>query len=403
MRELLVIGAGPVGLSAALAARALDIHVTVVEAERADRVRPGSRALYIHHENLLRLDRMSQGLGAKIAGFGIVWSARRTFYGGHEVFVDRFDTESATALPSYTSLRQVDTEAFLLDACRAAGVEFVWDAPIAKVRATPDHVTATDAGGRSWEARYLIAADGARSAVRHSLDIPWQGERSTDYRVAVDLADDPAGAEPRPAERLCHYRHPAMAGRNLFVVPFSGGRQVDVQCLDRADAERLGDEAQVRDWLRRVVEPDCVDRVLWAARYPCLQLVAASFVDEHRRVLLAGEAAHLFAPLGARGMNSGIADADVAATAVAVALRATHGERAAAAVDEYQSRRRQAALHNRAAAGAALRFLRADTVIARARLAVAGRLARVLPPCGAWLDRAPFGPRGPVTVREGRY
>lgn len=399
MNELLVVGAGPVGLSAALAARALDVRVTVLEAEPSDRVRPGSRALFVHHDTLVLLDRMSPGLGAKIAGFGILWSTRRTFYRGREVFVRRHDVERVNGMPPYTSLRQVDTEAFLLDACQQAGVEFVWNAAVTDVRTTADQVTVSDTGGRSWAAHYLIAADGGRSAVRRALGIPWQGERSTDYRVAVDLADD----EPRAADRLCHYRHPRMDGRNLFVVPFSGGRQVDVQCVDEADADRLSDPGEVRRWLPRVVEPEGVDRVLWIARYPCLQLVAKSFVDGHRRVLLAGEAAHLFAPLGARGMNSGIADADAAAMAVVVALRATNNERAAAAVEDYDSRRRQAALHNRAAAGAALRHLRARTLIERARLAAAGRLARVVPRCGAWLDRAPFGPRGPVTVREGRY
>jgi 3-(3-hydroxy-phenyl)propionate hydroxylase len=404
--ELLVVGAGPVGLSAALAARSLGIGVTVLEAEPADRVRPGSRALFVHHDTLRRLDRMSPGLAGRSPDSASSGAFGGPFYRGREVFARRHETPGTAGLPPYTSLRQVDTEAFLLDACREAGIDVAWDARITDVRTTPDHVRATAADGRSWKCALpdrggwqpVGGAAGARHPVAGAGT--GQGERSTDYRVAVDLAD---GDSSPSAERLCHYRHPGMAGRNLFVVPFSGGRQVDVQCIDPADADRLSDADEVRRWLPRVVEPDCVDRVLWVARYPCLQLVAESFVDDHRRSLLAGEAAHLFAPLGARGMNSGIADADAAAAAVAVALRATNNERAAAAVEDFDLRRRQAALHNRDAAGAALRHLRADTAIARTRLAVAGRLAPHVPRCGAWLDRAPFGPRGPVTVRDGRY
>src|SRR5207244_1739310 len=81
-------------------------------------------------------------------------------------------------------------------------------------------------------------------------------------------------------------------------------------------------------------------------------VVASSFADPHRRVLLVGEAAHLFPPFGARGMNSGIADAESAANAVAAAL-AVPGL-ASVAVDEFAERRRAAATFNSQAAGAAL-------------------------------------------------
>lgn len=395
----MVVGAGPVGLTAALAARSLGIDTVLLEAEPEDRIRPGSRALFVHRESLGRLERMSPGLGAEIGRFGIVWRALRTCYRGREVYARVSEPTAGTALPPYASLRQIDTEAFLLAACRSAGVRQVWGARITSVDSGPDGVVVRAADGRTWSASYLIAADGARSAVRTSLGIEMDGARSTEYRVAVDLAADGA----QPTDRVVHYRHPALGGRNVLVVPFAGGVQVDVQSLDGTDSTALSSPHQVREWVAHIVPPEQARRVLWVARYPCLQRVATGFTDPHARVLLAGEAAHLFSPLGARGMNSGIADADAAATAVAVALQAANRERARGAIQDYDHVRRQAAHHNRAAVIQALGHLRAAGRRARAVQSAAARLAPVSPRAGAWLDMMPFGPRGTVTLQGGLY
>lgn len=400
--ELLVVGCGPVGLSAALAARSLGVDVVLLEAEPEDRERPGSRALYVHRETLGRLERISPGLGAAIGGFGVVWRSVRTCYRGREVYARHFgDPPPSGGLPPYASLRQVDTEGFLLEACRAAGVRFAWDAAVTGATSSPEGVTVRAADGREWAGRYLIGADGARSAVRSGLGIEMDGSRSEEYRVAVDLT---AGhGERAPLDRVVHYRHPGLAGRNVLVVPFAGGLQVDIQSLGGADSTELSDPAAVSEWVPKVLAPLPVDKILWIARYPCLQRVADRFVDEHRRVLLAGEAAHLFSPLGARGMNSGIADADAAATAIGLALRATNAGRARGVVEEYDHVRRQAAHHNRSAVNGALAHLRATTLRSRASQAGAARLAPFSPRLGEWLDAMPFGPRGSVVLHGGRY
>lgn len=401
LSDLLIVGSGPAGLSAALAARSLGLDVTLIEANGIDAPRRGSRALFVHHETLRRLERASPGLGARIAGFGIVWRAARTLYRGRPVYTRRYPSGAVGgALPPHASLRQSDTERFLLDACRAAGVEPVWGARVRSVRATPDGATVYAEDGREWSARYVIAADGARSAVRSSVSIALDGDRSGDYRVVVDLAGDGADIAP---ERVMHYRHPALGGRNVLLVPFAGGMQVDVQCHDPADSEELSTPDAVRRWLPRVAGRGSADRVAWVARYPCLQRVATSFVDGHRRVLLAGEAAHLFAPLGARGMNSAIADAEAAAVAVSAALRFPGGQSAVSAIDRYDRFRREAALTNRSRVEEALRHLRAESAWTRLAQAGAASLAPFLPRYGRWLDKAPYGPRGAITAAGGRY
>ena len=396
-------GAGPAGLSAALAARSLGIDVTVLEAEPEDRARPGSRALFVHHETLERLERISPGLGYQIGEFGIVWQSNRTFYRGREVYTRRYEEmPSQSGLPPYASLRQVDTEQFLREACQAAGVRFAWDTRVTEVGSAPDGVRVRDAHDREWTARYLIGADGARSAVRSALDIVMDGERSEDYRVAVDLAEPEVG-RGETADRIMHYRHPAMAGRNLLIVPFAGGVQVDVQSLGAADSDELSTPEAVRRWLPGVIGSGYLDRILWIARYPGLQRVADTFTDPHRRVLLTGEAAHLFVPLGARGMNSAIADAEASAAAVALALRATSEQRASGAIEDYDRTRRLAAHSNRARVDRALRHLRAQTRLARVLQGAAGLVAPFVRPAGAWLDKSPYGPRGTIAVPSGLY
>jgi 3-(3-hydroxy-phenyl)propionate hydroxylase len=140
------------------------------------------------------------------------------------------------------------------------------------------------------------------------------------------------------------------------------------------------------------MRPDYADRITWVSTYVFRQAVAYSFTDSNRRVLLTGEAAHVFAPFGARGLNSGIPDAFVAASAVDRALRATDTADAIGAVDRFAVSRRAAALRNRAASNVALRHLTTPNSIRRFRRRAAASLSRLIPATGRWLDHAPYGP-----------
>jgi 3-(3-hydroxy-phenyl)propionate hydroxylase len=396
---VVVVGAGPVGLTAALALRARGLAVTVLEADPLDRVRPGSRALFLHRDSLAVLDRISPGLGAQIGGYGVVWQTRRTLYRGREVYSRSFPASAAGVLPPFTSLRQTDTEQFLLRACVAAGVTFHWGAQVCSVRASPTSVSVTTVDGRNWTSRYLIAADGAHSAVRRSLDIHMSGTQSAGYHVVVDVAQ--RVGEDQSTARVFHYEHPGVGGRTVLQVPFTGGFQIDLQGRNSDSSEDYGTEDAVRRWLPSVVGKGYDDRILWVSTYRFLQVVADQFVDAHHRVLLVGEAAHLFPPFGARGMNSGIADAEAAAGAVNAAL--TDPGQARTAIDGFAATRSTAARYNSEAAGSALAQLRPGRMI-RAKQRAAARLAPLVPRCGSWLEHAPYGPRrGSLVGPSPRY
>lgn len=386
--DAIVVGAGPVGLTAALALRARGLDVLVVEAELEDRVRAGSRALFLHRQSLDLLRSLHPPLAAQLAAYGIVWPTRRTCYRGRQVFLRTYPPVPASVTPPFVSLRQVDTERFLKAACDERGVRFVWDSAVTGADASGPNVLVTTSGGGAHEAPYVVAADGAHSAVRRAIGVAMHGTRADGFHVVVDVAD---AGDARPNERAFHYEHPALAGRNVLIVPFRGGRQVDLQCSEHDDPDRWTSPHAVRQWLEHVLPGVSDAQILWIAKYHFLQVVAERFVDARMRVLLAGEAAHLFAPFGARGLNSGIADALAAAHAIAGARAAQSTAAASLAMTEYDTVRRRAAEHNRDAAGAALAHMRAAGFGGKLKRRVAAACATRVRRCSEWLENGPYG------------
>ncbi|WP_303802830.1 FAD-dependent monooxygenase [Alicyclobacillus macrosporangiidus] len=390
-RPVLVVGAGPVGLAAALALRRHRIPVTVLEAEPEGRLRPGSRAIFVHNATLKLLEEVFPGLGFTLATHGVVWPVKRTLFRGKEVYVRRYSPPAPGELPPFTSLPQVQIEQYLYEACLEAGVQFVWSQRVEKVSITPDGVTLITSSGGTWTADYVVGADGARSDVRRAVGILMEGTRSANAFVVVDVAEDPE--EPLPLERVFHYQHPAVGGRNVLFVPFAGGWRIDLQLFDDDDEEAFSGIEGVRSWLPTVMDAKYADRITWVSTYQFLQVVAETFTDAERRILLVGEAAHLFAPFGARGMNSGVADAVSAARAIHAALGAASAQEARLAIDQFAEERHIAATYNRDAAGIALEHLQGTSAGMRLKRYVGAMLAPAWVGLGRWLDEGPYGPK----------
>ncbi|MFC6764413.1 FAD-dependent monooxygenase, partial [Natrinema soli] len=314
---VLIAGSGPVGMTAALALHARGVEATILEAESEDRDRSGSRAIYVHGSTLRTLERIHPGLGTDLVDEGLVWPTRRTLYRGKEVFNRTYDSPGGSGdIPHFTSVPQVVTEAYMHDALEEVGIDIHWNAEVDTVETSPDGVHVETADGREWAGEFLVGADGGGSTVRSEIGANFEGDQSENAFIIADVEDEEIDNDSPDLERVFHYDAPEADGRNVLLVPFTGGWRLDIQCIGDDDPEELSSEERMREFVRDIMGEEYEDNLKWVSSYYFLQVMADTFVDKHRRVLLAGEAAHLLAPFGARGMNSGIADADEAASAI---------------------------------------------------------------------------------------
>lgn len=392
--DALVVGGGPVGLTAGLALQKKGISCAVIEAKEKDAPRPGSRAIFLHKASLKLLDDVSKGLGFQLGSNGVIWPVKRSLYRGKEIYVRNYgvtDNQDPEKLPHFTSLHQHEIEKHIYNACVEAGVEFAWGQPAENLEITDDGVKLTAESGETWEASYIIGADGARSIVRKEAGLTFEGPRTNDTFLVIDVEEDTGN--PLPIERVFHYQHPAMGGRNVMHVPFKGGWRIDLQLLPDDDPEEFTSIESVKEWLPNVMHPKYKDRITWVSSYRFHQVVADSFTDKNRRVLLAGEAAHLFAPFGARGLNSGIPDALIAVKGIEQALQAENEKERQEAIDASAKERRIAAKWNRDASTTALHHIQGDSEEMNMKKELASSLVSIVPRLGRWLDEGPYGPK----------
>lgn len=377
MNSVIVVGAGPVGVVAALALRNRGLDVTVIETEPENRIRPGSRAIFLMNPTLRRLEAVETGLGRAIAHEGIQLRGVDCRYAGRKVFSAPFPRLAPMWAPG-VSLPQRVTEELVYDAAARNGVLFRWGATVTDVVTDAGGVTVSVDGVETM-ADYVVAADGARSVVRQALGLSLEGPRDSTPFIIVDVAARKDGSTER-SRGFFHYLSPEAGGRNVMHMPFAGGMRIDLQCLPEDDAEHLASPDGLRKWIVPVIGEWYADHVDWVSTYLFHQAVADSFTDPHRRVVLAGEAAHLFAPWGGRGLNSGVIDATDAAAAIRRAV--DDPDRAAQHIQACADDRRGWALHNRGISSRALARMRSEHP-------VASRVAPYFPPVGAWLANGP--------------
>jgi 3-(3-hydroxy-phenyl)propionate hydroxylase len=381
-----VVGAGPVGLTAALALATRGVAVIVVEGESEGRRRPGSRAIFLANPTLRRVERAAPGVGKGVADLGLQVRGYDTYYAGKHVFRLPFPVANDPLRGLGSSVPQTVLERLALARLMEIGVPIRWGDPVADVHTDSGGVTLDLESGQSLRAGYVVAADGARSAVRRSLGIAMEGPTDETPFVIVDVDDLPDGST-QTSYGYFHYQCGDLGGRNVMHMPFAGGMRIDLQCLPGDDAAYLGSPDGAREWISSVVDPWYGEHIQWTSTYLFRQVVARTYTDPHRRVLLAGEAAHLFAPFGGRGLNSGVFDATDAATAVARALTEPHN--ATAHVEGFAATRRRWGLRNRDVSSRALRRMRGADRTTQIARKVAARVAPAAWPAGAWLANGP--------------
>ncbi len=276
----------------------------------------------------------------------------------------RFD-DLPTRYPYTLMISQAATEATLLQRFVELGGHITRPRAVTDVVQDDEGVTATLDGGAQLRARYLVGADGMHSIVREKAGIGFSGGS---YEESFSLADVRlAGAVPR--DEVILYFSPAGL---VVVAPLPGGVHRIVATVDTAPEHPTTEYVQgLLDARGPERERAIVEEVVWGSRFWVHHRVADTY--RARRILLAGDAAHVHSPAGGQGMNTGIQDAVALGQALATAL-AAGGE---GPLDAYSAARRPVAEEVVALADRLTRLATVSRRFRPPRNALLGSLARV--------------------------
>lgn len=323
--DVLIVGAGPTGLTLAAALCARGVRATVL-----DRLSEGantSRAAVVHARTLEVLEPIAAA--QPLIERGLV-AQRFTIRDRDRVLVPIAFDKLPTRYPYTLMVSQAETEKVLLRRLAELGGAVLRPRTLVDLNQDGSGVTATLDDGSRWRARYLVGADGMHSTVRERARIAFSGGSYgesfvlADVRLTGDVPDD---------EVILYFSPAGMA----VVAPLPGGVHRIVAAVDDAPESPTAAYVQVLlDARGPQREAVVVREVLWGSRFRVQHRVA----DVYRagRVLLAGDAAHVHSPAGGQGMNAGILDAMALAGALVKALAGD-----TAALDAYGRARRPVA------------------------------------------------------------
>jgi len=335
---VIVAGAGPVGLTAAidLALRGIDVLVL----DEDDTVSVGSRAICWSKRTLEILDRL--GCAEKLVQKGVCWNVGRVFFRDEQVY--RFDLlpEPGHRRPAFINLQQYYVEQFLVErATELPGVDLRWRHKVIGVMPRDDRVAlrvSTPDGEYGVQADWLIVADGSKSAIRAMLGLESEGQVFRDRFLIADIHM----TSDFPAERWFWFDPPFHRNQSALLHRQADDVwRVDFQLGWDADPEEEKKPEKILPRLRAMLGDDARFEIEWASVYTFQCRRMRSF--RRGRALFVGDAAHLVSPFGARGANSGIQDVDNLAWKLELVLSGQAPERL---LDSYDSERISAADEN---------------------------------------------------------
>jgi 3-(3-hydroxy-phenyl)propionate hydroxylase len=301
---VVVVGAGPVGLS--LAIDLAQRGQSVVLLDDADRIGEGSRAICFSKRSLEFWDRL--GIGQRMVDKGVVWSVGKIFHGHSQLYQFNLLPEQGHKRPAFINLQQFYAEAYLVDRVgELSSIDLRWRNKVAGLEQRNDYVALTvltPDGPYQMHAQFVVACDGARSSLRQMVGAEFAGQVFEDQFLIADVR---MTAE-FPTERWFWFDPPFHAGRSalLHKQPDDIWR-IDLQLNRDADpvVEKLPEN--VRPRIARMLGHDKFE-FEWISLYKFQCRRMDRFI--HGRVIFAGDAAHQVSPFGARGANSGLEDAE---------------------------------------------------------------------------------------------
>ncbi|HNW61662.1 MAG TPA: FAD-dependent oxidoreductase [Piscinibacter sp.] len=302
---VIVVGAGPVGLAAAIDLAMQGTRVLLLDDD--DTVSVGSRGLCYAKRALEILDRL--GCGDPVVDKGVTWNVGRTFYGNDEVFRFNLLPEADHHRPGMVNLQQYYLEEYLVKrASDLPNLELRWKNKVVGVTPAGNgaRVEVEAAEGRyALDADWLIVADGARSPIRRQLGLDIEGKVFQDRFLIADVVMK----ADFPAERWFWFDPPFHPGQSVLLHREADNVwRIDFQLGWDADPEAEKHPERVIPRIRAMLGPEREFELEWVSVYTFQCRRMQNF--RHGRVLFVGDAAHQVSPFGARGANSGLQDTD---------------------------------------------------------------------------------------------
>jgi 3-(3-hydroxy-phenyl)propionate hydroxylase len=324
--DVLIVGAGPVGLTLANFLGLQGVNTLIVE-ER-DTLIDYPRGVGLDDESLRTFQ--SIGLVDAVLPHTVPNQILRFFDSNRRLLVEMAPPDARFGWPKRNGFVQplVDAE-LLVGLDRFDHVQVLWSTQMAECGEDADGVAVILSDGRKLRARYVVGCDGGRSATRQIMGVSFDGTTSATRWVVIDLANDPlghpnseVGADPERPYASISIAH--------------GIRRFEFMIHDHESDEQASDPAFVSKLLSTFVpDPETVD-IIRHRVYTHHSRIASSF--RKGRMMLAGDAAHLMPVWQGQGYNSGIRDAANLGWKLAAVVNGQAGD---ALLDSYDTERRK--------------------------------------------------------------
>ncbi len=339
---VVVVGAGPVGLSLAIDLAQQGVRVVLLDNDNT--LSTGSRAICFAKRTLEIFDRL--GCGERMVAKGVSWKVGKVFFKSAQIYSFDLQPDTGHERPAFINLQQYYVEGYLAD--RAAELPLIdlrWNNKVVGVEQHADHAVLsieTPGGLYTLQADHVVACDGSRSTVRQLIG---QESKGRVFRDRFLIADVKMKID-QPAERWFWFDPPFHPNQSVLLhMQPDGVWRIDFQLGWDANPEEEKKPENIIPRVKALLANSALKDAQFELEWASVYTFACQRMDRfrHGRVLFAGDSAHGVSPFGARGANSGVQDAENLAWKLAAVVRGRGGD---ALLDSYASEREYAADEN---------------------------------------------------------